>query len=179
MSSVSGTRPRTSSSPIRLSFAQSRATRTRSDTSSGQRRRSSASGMKPYSPGSGASLWRTITLSLPSWSNASLVASREPSASPSGFSWVVSVNRSWPRIAPTTAARSLAVVWGELIDQLRHLDPPLNRRIVFERQLGSPLHPQLAREPRLQDGVRSLQSLERPFSLPLRAEDRHEHARLP
>src|SRR5438093_8178604 len=135
--------------------------------------------MKPYSPGSGASLCRTMTLFLPSSSNASFVASKEPSASPSGFSWVVSVNRSWPRIASTTAARSLAVVWGELIDQLRHLDPPLNRRIVFERQLRSPLHAQLARQPRLQNGVRGLQSLERPLSLPLGPEDGDEHARLP
>src|SRR5206468_6524523 len=128
--------------------------------SSGQRRRSSASGMKPYSPGSGASLWRTMTLSFPSWSNATFAASSDPSASPSGFSCVVSVKRSWPRIASATATRSLAVVWGELIDQLRHADPPFHRRIVLERELRSSLQPKLAREARLQDGVSRLQALE-------------------
>src|SRR6266581_4452111 len=120
-----------------------------------------------------------MTLSLPSWSNASFAARREPSASPSGFSWVVSVNRSCLRIAAATAARSLAVVWGELIDQLRHPDPPLNRRIVFERQLRSPLHSQLTRDPRLQDGVGSLQSLQCALALPFGAEDGDEHLRMP
>src|SRR6476660_3055772 len=92
-----------------------------------------------------------MTLSLPSVSRASLVASNEPRASPSGFSWVTSRKRSFERIASATACRSLVVcVWGELIDQLGHADPALDRRIVFEGQLRSPLHSQLAREPRVQ-----------------------------
>src|SRR5436190_12390352 len=179
MSRVSGARPRTSGSPIRLSFAQSSATSTRSETSSGQRRRRLAIGMKPYSPGSGASPCSTITVSFPSWSNASFAASRDPSASPSGFSCVVRVNRSWPRIASTTAERSLAVVWGELIDQLRHADPPLYRRIVLECELRGPLHSQLACDPCLEDRVRGLEPLERAFLLPCVAEPRHEHAGVP
>src|SRR5204862_5006660 len=158
---------RTSGSPIRLSLAQSSATSTRSETSSGQRRRRLAIGMKPYSPGSGASPCSTITVSFPSWSNASFAASRDPSASPSGFSCVVRVNRSWPRIASTTAERSLAVVWGELIDQLRHADPPLYRRIVLERQLRSPLQPQLVSDACLQDSMRRLQRRKRALLLSL------------
>src|SRR5205809_3750768 len=117
-----------------------------------------------------------MTLSLPSSSNASFAARSEPSASPSGFSCVVSVKRSWPRIASTTAARSLAVVWGELIDQLGHSDPSLNRWIVFEGQLRRSLHPQLAGDSRLQHRVRGLESLERALTRPVRAEDRDEDA---
>src|SRR4026209_2238560 len=91
-----------------------------------------------------------MTVSLPSWSRASLVASSDPSASPSGFSWVTSRKRSCERTASATACRSLVVcVWGELIDQLGHPDAALDRRIVFEGQLGSPLHSQLARHARL------------------------------
>ena len=47
--------------------------------------------------------------------------------------------------------QSLAVVWGELINQLGHANPALDRRIVLEGQLRSPLHAQLACEPGLQD----------------------------
>src|SRR5262249_48316446 len=131
-----------------------------------------------HPPRSGARLGSTITLSLPSWSSASLVPRIDPSASPSGFSCVVSVKRSLVRIASTTAARSLAVVWGELIDQLRHPDPALNRRIVFEGQLRRPLHAELTREPRLEHRMGSLYSLERRFARLLRAEDGNEHPRV-
>src|SRR5690349_13334109 len=178
MSTESGTRPSTSGSAIRLSFAQSTASRTRSATSSGQRRCSSASSMKAYSPGSGASPTRTITASFPSWSSASFVASSDPSASPSGFSCVVMTKRSWLRIASATAASSLAVVWCEFIDQFRHADPALDRRIVCELELRGSLQPQLACDLRLKDGMCGLQGGERPFLLPLRTQHRDEHARL-
>src|SRR5262245_48816389 len=102
--------------------------------------------------------------------------SREPSASPSGFSWVVMTKRSWPRIASATAASSLAVVWGEFIDQFRHADPAFDRRIVFEGQLRGPLHPELARKPRLQHRMRCLQPDECLLSFPLCTEDGDEHS---
>src|SRR5919205_4510702 len=98
-----------------------------------------------------------MTVSLPSWSSASFIARMEPSASPSGFSWVTTRKRSSARHGPATAATSL-VVWGELIDQLRHADPALDCRIVFERELGRPLHAELAGEPALQDAVRRLEA---------------------
>src|SRR5919204_1899847 len=178
MSTESGTRPSTSGSAIRLSFAQSTASRTRSETSSGQRRRSSASGMNAYSPGSGASPWSTISASLPSCLSARCIARSEPSASPSGFSCVVIRKRSLLRIASATAVSSLAVVWGEFIDQLGHADPALDRRIVLERELRSAFQMQLASDARLQNGVRRLQGSDRLHSLPLRAEHRDEHARM-
>src|SRR5919199_4018332 len=94
-------------------------------------------------------------VSFPSVSSASFVASSDPSASPSGFSCVVSRKRSPFRNAAAAAARSsLVVVWGDLIDQLRHAGGALDRRIVLERQLRSALHSELAREPRLQEAVR-------------------------
>src|SRR5580765_707864 len=86
--------------------------------------------------------------------------------------------RSCPRIASATAVKSLAVVWGEFIDQLCHADPAFDRRIVFELQLGSSFHAQLPREPGLQDRVRRLQADQRLLPLSLRAEDGHEHARM-
>src|SRR5713226_1562129 len=167
----SGTRPSTSGSAIRLSFAQSTATRTRSATSSGQRRCRSASGMNPYSPGSGASPCSTMTVSLPNCFRASVAASREPRASPSGFSCVVRTKRSCSRIASATAVNSLAVVWGELIDQLCHADPAFDRRIVLERQLRSPFHAQLARQLGLQERAGCLEADERLRPLSLGAEN--------
>src|SRR6476661_4257780 len=120
-----------------------------------------------------------MTPSLPSWSSASLVASSEPRAAPSGVSWVNSRKRSFERIAAATACRSLVVcVWGELIDQLGHADPALDRRIVFEGQLGSPLHSQLARQAGLQDAVRRGEAVERLRPLDLGTEHADEDARV-
>src|SRR5207237_6505515 len=113
-----------------------------------------------------------------SWSSACFIASSEPSASPSGFSCVVTRKRSWSRIASATAASSLAVVWGEFINQLGHADPALDRRIVLEHQLGGSLQTQLVCDPRLEDGVRSLEAGERLRALALRAQHRHVHARV-
>src|SRR6266540_3434031 len=179
MSTDNGTRPSTSGSAMRLSFAQSTASNTRSETSSGQRRRSPASGMNAYSPGRGASPTRTMTESLASWASPSFSASSDPSASPSGFSCVVMRKRSWSRIASATAVSSLAVVWGEFIDQLGHADPALYRRIVLEGQLWGSFEPQFTRDPRLQHRVSRLQAGERLRALALRAEDGHEDARVP
>src|SRR5438045_9507601 len=94
-----------------------------------------------------------MTLSLPSWSSASFVARIDPSASPSGFSCVIRRKRSRERIASATASTSL-VVWGELIDKLRHGDPALDGGIVFDRQLRCPLHSETAREAQLHADVR-------------------------
>src|SRR5918995_1506022 len=149
--------------------------------SPGSLRTSPSSGMKPYSAGSGVSPARNISEPLPSCRSARSIASIEPSASPSGFSCVVTRKRSPPRIASAafSSSVSIVVVWGELIDQLGHANASLDRRIVLEGQLGSPLHPQLAREPRLQRSMCSLQPLERLGALLLRAEDADEDLRVP
>src|SRR5207302_10012736 len=120
---------------------------------------------------------RNMTLSLPSWSKASFAPRSEPSASPSAFSWVTRRKRSCERIASATAVSSL--VRCELIDQLRHANPPLDRRIVLEGQLGSPLHFQLPPDPGLQHSVGGAEAGERLFPLPGRAEHADVYARLP
>src|SRR5919206_1031625 len=172
---TSGTRASTVGSAMRDSLAQSTATRARVSTSSGQSRRRTWSAMKVYSPGSGASPYSVITTSLPSCSSASFAASSDPSASPSGFSCVVTRKRSCERRASTTATRSL--VSGELIDELCHADPTLDRRIVLEHQLGGPLHSELARDPRLEHAVGCGEPGEAALALALRAEDADEDAR--
>src|SRR5919198_6232722 len=176
---VSGARSSTAGSgPSRCSFAQSSATSTRSGASGGSSRRRPSSGMNPYSRGSGASPYRYISLSLPRVSRASFIASSDPSASPSGFSWVTIRKRSWERSVSATALRSSLVPWRELIDQLRHADAALDRRIVLEGQLGSPLQPELARESSLQDTVRRGKAGEGLLALPFAAEDADENRRV-
>src|SRR5579862_5641459 len=158
------------SEPIRSAFAQSTATTVRSAMSAGTSRRSSSSCMNAYSRGTGVEPDRNITTSLPSCRSASVIASKEPSASPSGFSWVTTRRRSLSRSAATTACRSLdvCVILGcELIDQAAHPHTVLDRRIVLERQLRSSLQSQLAGEPPLQDAVGGVEAAEcrRPFLL--------------
>src|SRR5438876_411946 len=87
-------------------------------------------------------------------------------------------NRSCDRIASATAVTSL-VVWGELIDQLRHADPALDGRIVFERELRCPLQPQLAGETALEDAMRRLQRGQTLLLLLLGAEDADVDPRVP
>src|SRR5919198_944892 len=175
-STTSAARPRIDGSAIRVSFAQSTASRTRVSASSGQSRRSPSSAMNAYSPGRGASPWSVITASLPSCLSPSFAARSDPSASPSGFSCVVTRKRSCERRASTTAARSF--VSGELIDELCHADPALDRRIVLEGQLGGSLQPQLSRDPCLEDAVRGRESLQAPLALLDRAQDAHEDLRM-
>ena len=56
---------------------------------------SPSSGMNRYSSGSGTSPARYIEASLPTARSVSVVARSDPSASPSGFSCVVTTKRSW------------------------------------------------------------------------------------
>src|SRR5581483_2996999 len=174
------------SAPIRRSLAQSTATSTRSSASTGSSRRSPSRSRKRYSAASGALPARNITASLPRAPRLSAVASSEPSASPSGFSWVTTVKRSFPRRAFTTACRSVvfceAVIFGqlrgELLDQRRHADPPLDRLIVGERKRRRPSQGELAVDLRLQDAVRRLEARERLAALAVASEHRHEDPRL-
>src|SRR5918995_6093481 len=179
---TSGACWRTSGSgPSRDSFAQSTARSTLSAASPGSLRTSPSSGMKPYSAGSGVSPARNICEPLPSCRSARSIASIEPSASPSGFSCVVTRKRSPPRITSAACASSVSivVVWGEFIDQQGHSDPPLDRRIVFEGQLRRPLHPEFLCELRLQDSVCRLEALQALLTLPLGAEHRDEDLGVP
>src|SRR5437764_3998988 len=167
---------------MRSAFAQSTATSTSSAMSSGSERRSSPNGMNAYSRGTGDEPARYMAASLPSWRNASVVASSDPSASPSGFSWVTTRKRSRSRNAAAVACRSVAVcvISGcELVDQPAHPDAALDRRIVLEGQLGGPLEPQLPGDPRLQHAVGRLQPAHRRAPLLLGAEHADEDDRVP
>ena len=85
---------------MRSMFPQSRKITMRSAMSAGGSWKTSSSGMKRYSTGSGNSFAaRNITESLPRASSIWCIASSDPSASPSGFSWVVSRKRSPSRIS--------------------------------------------------------------------------------
>src|SRR5918995_1124319 len=134
--------------------------------------------MNWYSAGSGAAPERYITEFFPRASSMSFAARIDPSASPSGFSCVISRKRSWLRSASATAASSV-VVWGELIDQLRHPDAALDRFIVFERQLRSSLQPELLSDSSLEDAVRRGETLQGLLPLGLRAEDADVDHRVP
>src|SRR5256886_3935401 len=117
-------------------------------------------------------------LPLPGCRGGIFSARSEQGASRGGF-WGVRRRRGWwEGTACATAATSL-VVWGELINQLRHADPALDGRIVFERELRCPLQPQLAGQPALQDAVRRLQAGQGLSLLLLGAEDADEDPRVP
>src|SRR3954447_11753947 len=172
---------RADSGPSRLSFAASTATTARSPGPGAVPRKMPANSMNWYSFGIGTSPKRYISASLPSSRSASVMASSEPRASPSGFSWVVTMNRSRSRIAAATwpsSAASLVFVWVELIDEPGEAHPPLHRRIVLEGQLWSSLQMELAVHATLQHSVGGLQALERGVPLALGAENAHVDSRL-
>src|SRR5512132_495018 len=117
--------------------------------------------MNLYSAGSGAWPERDMTESFTSSAGTSFGAGREPRALPSGFSCVMRRKRSFARSASATAVRSLVVVWGELIDQVRHPDAALDGVIVLKRQLRSPFHSELACDPALEHAVSGPEPRER------------------
>src|SRR3954470_11767746 len=179
MSSTSGACTKTLwSGPMRSAFAQSTATSVRCAASAGGSRRRPSSWRKWYSAGIGASPRRSISTSLPIWRSASVVASSEPSASPSGFSCVTTRNLSCSRSASTIALRSV-IFGGQLVDQLAHPHAPLDRRIVFEGQLRRPLHSELSREARLQHAVCGLEAAHRRRLLLLVSEHADVDGRMP
>src|SRR5262249_56528148 len=141
----------------------------------------SPSGKKPNSPGSGVSPTRYMTTSLPRLRSPSVAASIDPSASPSGFSWVTTRKRSLLRSASRTAAKSVMVVviGCHLVDQPAHPDAPLDRGIVFEGQVRRSLQAELAGDPRLDDRMGRLEPGERALPLLLVAEHRAVDRRLP
>ena len=96
---------------MRSMLPQSRKTTVRSAMSAGGSWKTSSSGRKRYSIGSGNSFAAmNITESLPSWVSRWCMPSSEPSASPSGPSWAVSRKRS--RSRSSAATRSISVADG-------------------------------------------------------------------
>ena len=133
---------------------------TRSTRSTGGSWNTSSSGRKRYSTGSGNSFAaRNITESLPSCWSSLCVASSEPSASPSGPSWVVSRNRSAARISSATSASVASVRCATaagaslILEQPRDPHAPLRRLVVVEGQRRGALDPHLACDGRLQHAM--------------------------
>ena len=105
--------------------------------------------MKPYSPGSGASPQSNITSPCRARRARGAVASSEPSASPSGFSCVVTsearrASGSRPRPPLRSVVVCVSVSGASSSISLRHAHAALDRRIVFERQIGVRFSLQLA-----------------------------------
>src|SRR3954449_2059351 len=183
------------SEPIRRSLAQSTASSTRCSISAGTSRAISPSSRKWYSAGIGALPVRYITVSLPSSRSPSAAASIDPSASPSGFSWVTTAKRSWSRTASATAltssvtrsvpvsALAICILGGrggvddEVVDQLRHAHAPLDRLIVGEGQGRRPAQAELCVDLCLQHAPCRLEPAHRGRALLLAAEDGDEHTR--
>src|SRR5262249_5852334 len=167
------------SCPIRRAFAQSTATSTRSEMSSGSSRSTSSSAMNSNSAGMAADPDRYISESLPSARSPRDIASIEPRASPSGFSCATTRKRSFEESAESTPSRSVCLACSfvscvirnaprrHFIDELRHADAALHGWIVFKGEVRSPLQPELARDPRLQVTVSRIEAFERGALLPL------------
>ena len=133
---------------------QSRNTTVRSARSSGGSVTAPSSAKKRYSCGSGnSSAAINITESLPSARSTPCIATSEPSASPSGCSWVTSTKRSSSRIRASTCSRAAASPRGvahrdrRSREQLLDAQRAVGRLVVDELERRRALQAQLARDP--------------------------------
>src|SRR5579875_3609331 len=167
------------SAGLRSRLPQSRKTIVRSWRSSGGEETWSCSARNEYSPGSGRSLESMyIRLSLPSRRRIRCIATSDPSASPSGFSWVQTISRSAARSASSTASRSAegSGILVALVEQPGDPHRAHDRLVVFKAQRGRVLELELGGQPRLQKAVRRAQALEAGLHLTLAAEHAHVDA---
>src|SRR5215475_8815819 len=168
------------STGIRSMLPQSRKTTVRSAMSAGGSWKTSSSGRKRYSIGSGNSFAaRNITESLPSWVRRWCMPSSEPSASPSGPS--CAVRRNLSRLRSSSATLSIAgfaltpALLIVLLEQLRYPHSGIHGVVVLEGQGRCPLHSRLGGDLRLQDSVRRAQRVQRRLALVLAPEDADMH----
>src|SRR5215218_91804 len=119
-----------------------------------------------------------ITESLPRMRRTPCIAMSEPSASPSGFSWVTSTKRSAERSASSTCSRVEEKV-SVVIEQLFHPHRAVGRVVVVELERRCALHPQLRAHAALEHAARRLQALQRLGPLVLPAQDGDVHAGMP
>ena len=103
------------STGIRSMLPQSRNTTTRSPMSSGGAPSRPSNFMSRYSIGSGNSSGDMyISASLPSWVSTPCMATSDPSASPSGFSCVVSSSFSAERSSSSSWSSSVPTLTGRV-----------------------------------------------------------------
>src|SRR3954451_3357204 len=123
-----------------------------------------------------------MTLSLPSAVSTLCMPTSEPSASPSGFSWVTSTKRCAERISARTCSREevppFSLIAGHLAQDLLDARGALGGVVIDELEGGRALHPQLAAHARLQDPVGGLQPRQRRLALLVGAQDADEHPRM-
>src|SRR5918992_1477547 len=155
---------------MRSMLPQSRNTTVRSPTSAGGSPTRSSKVHSRYSHGRGNSSGdMNMTVSLPSCLRIQCMASSEPSASPSGFSWVVRSSLSAWRSSSTTwpcsvATGGIRVFFQKLADS----HPPINRLVIEELQGRCPLEAKFGGDRPLQKTVGGTQARERrsPLILP-------------
>src|SRR5947209_5866989 len=102
-----------------------------------------------------------ITQSLPRSPSTRCMAISEPSASPSGFSWVTAISFDAPRISSSTASRSVSSVSGIAVQQLGDPHPVIDGAVVVEAEGRRALEAQLTCQPALEDAVGGGEPLER------------------
>ena len=160
---------------MRSMLPQSRKTTVRSAMSAGGSWKTSSSGRKRYSIGSGNSFAaRNITESLPSWVSrwcmpeqraervavGALVGGQQEAVAVAQLGGDALERRWSRRPAPRSLARRL------LLEQLaRSASPCLDRVVVVEGQGRRPLHPRLGGDPRLDHAVGGAQALQRRLAL--------------
>src|ERR1700761_24367 len=179
--------PRKASAGLRSMLPQSRNTIVRSPTSAGGSETSPSRGRKPYSWGSGRS-WASMnmTQSLPISVRIARIATSEPIASPSGFSWATTTSRPASRSSERTrsrAERSPLAVTGLLlglalllVDQLRDAHPLVHRVVVLEGERRRVLERQLIGEAPLEEAVGRAQAIHAGHALGVAAENAHVDA---
>src|ERR1700744_4862402 len=176
----------TSAAGLRSMLPQSRNTSVRSSRLSGAEVTSPSSCRKWYSYGSGNSpSAMNIRQSLPTAVSRCWVATSDPSASPSGFSWVTTISFADPR-SPSSAAcrpeRSIGstrlplVIVVILREQFSDPHSTVDRFVVVERERRRVLQSQLGGETLLQIAVRRAQALKAVLATSVVAEDAYVHA---
>src|SRR5579862_1110352 len=179
---------RNASAGLRSRLPQSRNTAVRSSRSWGGELRTSSSPRKRYSWGSGNSrASMNAGLSLPRAVRISRIATSEPSASPSGFSWVTTISLLAERSSSSACSRLerfpfsgtwTAVHVGPTIEQFGEPSRALHRLVVLEFERGGVLELQLARQSSLEEAMGRTQALEAGGSTRLVSEHAHIHARV-
>src|SRR5579884_84691 len=120
-----------------------------------------------------------ITLSLPSVVRISCIATSDPSASPSGFSWVTTTSLGAPRSSSSTSSRLARSPFSAMIlprfvaKELGDPHPAVHRFVVLKGQRRRVLERQLRGQHALQEPVRGAQAREALGALLLVSENAH------
>src|SRR5664279_4122495 len=175
---------------LRSRLPQSRKTTVRSPRSAGGSVTRPSSEKKLYSWGSGSSpASMNIRQSLPIAVRISRMATSEPRASPSGFSWVTTISFWAPRSSLRISSRSdrlpLVVIVAPLevlrdlgVEQLADAHPAIDGVVVLEGERRRVLEAQFGRHTMLQVALRGAQTVDAGRALGVVSEHAHIYARI-